>query len=121
MRILLAEKDERVARVVRWLLEDDDREAVVDTVHDGDAAVEHAGGHDAVVLAVALPGCDGLTALKRIRRSHPDLPVIVFSAYDQPYLQAEAFRRGAFAFLAKATEGHLLSEVVRSSVHANGL
>ncbi|MEN6438271.1 MAG: response regulator [Syntrophobacter sp.] len=37
---------------------------------------------DLVILDIRLVDCDGLEMLQQIRNSHPDLPVILCSAYD---------------------------------------
>lgn len=37
---------------------------------------------DVVVLDIRLVDCDGLEVLGEIRRQHPDLPVVLSSAYD---------------------------------------
>ncbi len=37
---------------------------------------------DLVILDIKLVDCDGLEMLQQIRNSHPDLPVILCSAYD---------------------------------------
>jgi DNA-binding NtrC family response regulator len=37
---------------------------------------------DLVLLDLYLDGCDGIGVLADIKRQHPDLPVIIFTAYD---------------------------------------
>jgi two-component system, NtrC family, nitrogen regulation response regulator GlnG len=50
---------------------------------------------------VRMPGDDGLVLLDRLKRAHPDLPVIVMSAYTDIASTAGAFRGGAHEFLSK--------------------
>src|SRR5215472_2986049 len=56
---------------------------------------------DVVVLDVRLPGMDGLTALARLRRIAPDLPVIVVTAFGDLPTAVRAVEGGAFDYLAK--------------------
>lgn len=56
---------------------------------------------DALILDVRLPGMDGLTALARLRRLLPDLPVIVVTAFGDLPTAVRAVEGGAFDYLAK--------------------
>jgi CheY-like chemotaxis protein len=46
-------------------------------------AVLDEGGVAAVVLDLSMPGLDGYATLERIRETHPPLPVILCSGFDQ--------------------------------------
>lgn len=50
---------------------------------------------------VRMPGDDGLVLLDRLKHTHPQLPVIVMSAYTDIASTAGAFRGGAHEFLSK--------------------
>lgn len=54
---------------------------------------------DAVITDMAMPRCDGLELLRRIR-SQSDVPVIVFSGYGSVESAADAFKAGADDFLS---------------------
>lgn len=56
---------------------------------------------DVLVLDVRLPGMDGLTALARIRRLAPDLPVVVVTAFGDLPTAVRAVEGGAFDYLTK--------------------
>ena len=50
---------------------------------------------------VRMPGDDGLVLLDKLKHAHPQLPVIVMSAYTDIASTAGAFRGGAHEFLSK--------------------
>ena len=56
---------------------------------------------DLIFTDVRMPGDDGLVLLDKLKSMHPQLPVIVMSAYTDIASTAGAFRGGAYEFLSK--------------------
>ena len=56
---------------------------------------------DLLFTDVRMPGDDGLVLLEKLKQAHPQLPVIVMSAYTDVASTAGAFRGGAHEFLSK--------------------
>ena len=56
---------------------------------------------DIVICDVRLPGTDGLALLREVKSTHPDLPVIVMSAFTDVATTAAAYREGAADYLPK--------------------
>ncbi|AKK66166.1 nitrogen regulation protein NR(I) [Xanthomonas translucens] len=56
---------------------------------------------DLLFTDVRMPGDDGLVLLDKLKAAHPQLPVIVMSAYTDVASTAGAFRGGAHEFLSK--------------------
>lgn len=50
---------------------------------------------------VRMPGQDGLSLLHRIKQDHPDLPVIIMTAFTDLNSTVAAFQKGAFDYLPK--------------------
>jgi two-component system nitrogen regulation response regulator GlnG len=93
-------------RAVRFVLAEALRDAGyrVQAFADADAAlaaVADAEAPDLVFTDVRMPGTGGLDFLVALRRTRPDLPVVVMSAYTDIATTAGAFRGGAHDYLAK--------------------
>ena len=69
----------------------------------GDAAVDAAAGCAAglVLLDVALPGCDGFTALAALRAGRPGLPVIMLTARGDVDDRVRGLSEGADDYVVK--------------------
>jgi DNA-binding NtrC family response regulator len=59
---------------------------------------------DLVILDLKMPRVDGLSVLRRVRQDHPDLLVLVITAYGSPELAMEAIREGAYDYFTKPFE-----------------
>jgi len=71
---------------------------------------------DAVLLDVRLPDMEGMEAFEQIRKIDPRLPVILITAYATTETAIEAMKRGAFEYLIKPVDFHLLQEVVAKAI-----
>ena len=80
-RILIVDDERNVHYSFRRALEGSFE---VISAHDGEEALSTLATDpaDAVLLDVKLPRLGGLETLERLRDRHPDLPVIVMTAYD---------------------------------------
>jgi two-component system response regulator HydG len=81
-----------------------ERGFAVVTARSGEAARGHLAGGDGLdimVTDVRMAGMDGIELLAEARALHPELPVIVMTAYSAIDTAIEAVRRGAFHYLAK--------------------
>ncbi|MXO85543.1 response regulator [Altererythrobacter aurantiacus] len=64
----------------------------VTTASDGEeglAQIANGGGFDLVVSDVVMPGMDGPTMAKAIRKVHPDLPILFMSGYAEEQLRRD--------------------------------
>jgi len=59
---------------------------------------------DLLVLDYAMPGIDGWTLLKRVRRVQSGLPVVILTGSDDPRLAKEALAHGARGFVHKSAD-----------------
>ena len=101
MRVLVAEDERKTAAFVKRGLEELGHS--VELCRDGDSAADAlaAGEYDAAILDIMMPGRDGLSVLKSLRRSHRDLPVILLTARGALNERLEGFEAGADDYLTK--------------------
>ena len=70
---------------------------------NGDEAVRLAADTepDVIVMDLKMPGMDGLEATRRIKEDRPSQPVILYTAYLDPVIEAEAKQVGVTLCLGK--------------------
>ncbi|MGN6223225.1 nitrogen regulation protein NR(I) [Pseudoxanthomonas sp.] len=101
-RIWVVDDDRSVRFVLATALRDAGYD--VDGFDSAAAALQALGARgapDLLFTDVRMPGDDGLVLLDRLKATHPQLPVIVMSAYTDVASTAGAFRGGAHEFLSK--------------------
>ncbi len=86
----------------------------VATVTRAEQALERlsTGEFELVVMDVCLPGMSGLDALKKIRASHPKLPVIIMTGQGTMETAIEATKIGAFDYHVKPLEPEAMLETI---------
>lgn len=101
MRVLVVEDEQRLASAVRRGLTAEG--FAVDVAHDGVDGLHLAreGGYDAVVLDLMLPGLSGYQVCERLRAERNWVPVLILSAKDGEYDQADGLDLGADDYLTK--------------------
>ena len=116
IRLLIADDHEVLRSGVKAMLAGTEIKVVAE-VATGQAAVKYALEHevDVVLLDVRMPDGDGLTALGRIKLDKPDLPILMFSAYDNPTYVARAVALGASGYLLKDCTRDELVNAIRKA------
>ena len=121
IQILVADNHEMVRCGVKTLVAGTEIKIVAEAT-TGQAAVKLALEKDVdlVLLDVRMPDGDGLAALGRIKLDKPNLPVLLFSAFDNPASIARAIALGANGFLLKGcTRDELLSTIRAAAAGEN--
>jgi DNA-binding NtrC family response regulator len=72
--------------------------------------------YDLVLLDLALPGINGIDLLPRILDRHPQLPVIMITAYGTVTNVVDAIRAGARNFVQKPWENEKLLADIRAAI-----
>ena len=101
MRVLIVEDDPSMATSLRRGLEAEGY--AVDVAADGEDGLWHATEHDfdVIVLDIMLPRLNGYQLVTELRRRERSTPVLMLTAKDGEWDQAEALDAGADDYLAK--------------------
>ena len=101
MRLLVVEDEARLAAALQRGLQAEG--FAVDVAGDGESGLELArhGGYDAMVLDVMLPKLSGYRVVRQLRAEQQWLPVLMLSAKDGEYDQADGLDCGADDYLTK--------------------
>ncbi len=115
-RILIVEDDEIFLRPLQRTLEVAGYDVMV--APSGEEALDALKGDDVdlVLTDKRLPGMDGVDLVRRVRAEHPDLAVVVMTAYGTIESAVEAVRLGAADYLVKPLESAELLIVVRHAI-----
>ena len=117
IKVGVAEDHPIARRGLIQLFESTDDIVVMGEASDGETAIELAdaasGEPDVILIDVRMPGIGGIEATRRLALLHPDVGVVILTAYDDPLSVTEALRAGARAFVLKSAEGDEILETVR--------
>jgi DNA-binding NtrC family response regulator len=102
-RVLVADDKDTILRLFDKILSE--RFEVV-TALDGQRALALAlsDEFDVVVSDIRMPGADGFTLLREIKRAKPDVEVVLMTAYGTVQKAVEAMKEGAYDYLSKPFE-----------------
>ena len=119
MRLLVVEDELRLGAALRRGLTAEG--FLVDVVTDGPGGLEAArhGDYDAVVLDVMLPGMSGYNVVRTLRTEENWVPVLMLSAKDGEYDQADGLDYGADDYLTKPFSFVVLLARLRALVRRN--
>jgi DNA-binding NtrC family response regulator len=116
-----------------WVVDDDpairellsfivtEAEYTVEAFASGAEVLAHSGQPPAAVLLdLMMPEVDGVEVLKELKRSQPNLPVIILTADDDISRAVEVTKLGAYDYLVKpADQERLLTTLDRALSHGN--
>ena len=120
-QVLVADDEPNLRRVLRAQLTRDGYDVI--TVEDGQAALEALETHhvDVIISDLRMPKMDGMTLLKRVVSSQPDVPVIIITAHGTVDTAVEALKLGAFDYVTKPFEQSEFKNVVNKAARTREL
>jgi EAL domain-containing protein (putative c-di-GMP-specific phosphodiesterase class I) len=112
-RVLVVDDDEQLGRALARALSKAGYEVVVH--HQGKTALEavRAGGFEAIVSDIEMPGLTGIELLRAVRDHDRDLPVILITGAPAIGTAADAVEHGAFRYLIKPLDLNDFTQTVR--------
>jgi CheY-like chemotaxis protein len=119
-KILLVDDEREFVHTLSERLQTRNLDAAV--VYDGEEALSFVESDEpeVMVLDLKMPGIDGIEVLRRVKRDHPAVEVIILTGHGSKKEQAEAERLGAFAYLRKPVDIDLLTKTMRNAYRKIG-
>lgn len=120
VRLLIVEDEKRLALSLAKGLTAEG--FAVDVVHDGLEGLHRAleGVHDLVVLDIMLPGMNGYRVCAALRAAGAEVPILMLTAKDGEYDEAEGLDTGADDYLTKPFSYVVLVARVRALLRRRG-
>lgn len=119
IRVLVADDHSLTLEAIKEALRGNPTIKVVAEASSGRQALALASRSrpDVALLDMHMPGSvDGLTCAERIKKSMPDVRVVIISAFNDEASVRIAFRRGADAFISKAVDPGDIGPTIRAIV-----
>ena len=114
VRILVADDEPNLRRVLMAMLRRDGHEVIQATA--GDEAIALLDGVDVLVTDLRMPRVDGMELLRHAVKLHPQLPVIMITAYGSVGQAVEAIKAGAFDYIEKPFEHEQIRIIIDKAV-----
>ncbi|MET7857032.1 response regulator transcription factor [Streptomyces sp. NPDC005318] len=120
MRLLIVEDEKRLAMSLAGGLTAEG--FAVDVVHDGLEGLHRAGEgvYDLVVLDIMLPGMNGYRVCAALRAAGHEVPILMLTAKDGEYDEAEGLDTGADDYLTKPFSYVVLVARIRALLRRRG-
>ncbi|MDD3732916.1 MAG: response regulator [candidate division Zixibacteria bacterium] len=114
-KILLVDDEKEFVHTLSERLQTRNIESSV--VYDGEQAIDFVNRDEpnVMVLDLMMPGIDGLEVLRRVKRDHPKVEVIILTGHGSEKEEKIAAELGAFAYLNKPVDIDVLARVMNEA------
>ena len=117
IKVLIVDDQEVIREAFGMLLDSDETVDLVGVLGDGESAVQMIPvlNPNVVIMDVKMPGLNGIAAAQQIRETHPDIGIILLSAYDDSEYIREFLKDdpSGKSYLLKHTLG-TMDELIRT-------
>ncbi len=118
LKILIADDHGLMLEAIKLALENESDFEIVGEAESGSQILPliNQTGPDLVLLDLLMPGIDGITCIKLIRKRCPWVRTIVLSAHDSDEVVEAALEAGADAFIGKSVDPADLAAALRQAL-----
>ena len=118
IKVLIADDQEIVCEGLKRILQSDPEIKVIGIANNGQQALDLINHQtpDIVLMDLQMPIMNGVQAIRQLRKTHPDLPVLVLTTYMDDKWLFDAIRAGATGYLLKDRPRHELLEAIKGMV-----
>ncbi|HVX13036.1 MAG TPA: sigma-54 dependent transcriptional regulator [Pirellulales bacterium] len=101
MNLLIVDDEESIGWALRRLASDEGHAAAVASSAEEALELADRQSFDLILLDIRLPGADGLSAMRQLKKLQPQAPIVVMTAFGNLATAVEAIRNGAFDYVTK--------------------
>ena len=114
-KILVVDDEEHMRESLKDILSSERYEIIL--AGDGDEALKLLNDSITLIIAdVRMPKMDGFALLKEVKKTYPDIPVVMITAYGTTKLAVEAMKSGAYDYITKPFDPEAILIDVRKIV-----
>lgn len=117
IRVLIVDDHQMVRRGLSMFLRSFDDLMIVGEAASGEEAIEQCEAlqPDVVLMDIAMPGIDGIEAIRIIRQRFPNIYVVALTSLSDTETVTETMRAGATSYLMKNVSDDQLAQAIRST------
>ncbi|VFQ45318.1 response regulator transcription factor [Desulfoluna butyratoxydans] len=103
IHVIIADDQQLLRDSLEQIINSDPHITVTDSVGSGEELIEACNrkAPDLILMDVEMPRIDGLAALNILKKSHPDIKVLMLTTFENPEYITDAFLGGADGYITK--------------------
>lgn len=118
IRMLVADDHPVVREGLKWVFAEIHDIEIGGEAESGQETLEKVARevYDLVLVDMSLPDMHGLEVLRRLKHTHPSLPLLVFSVHPEQQYAVRAIKAGASGYITKDSDTQELATAIRKVV-----
>ncbi|MDE8674592.1 response regulator [Priestia aryabhattai] len=122
-RILIVDDHLVVREGLKLLIETSDKYVIVGEAENGRIAIDLVEKlkPDVILMDLYMPVMSGLEAITELRRTNPEIPIVILTTYNEDQLMMKGIEAGAKGYLLKDTGVENLLESIDSAIRGETL
>ena len=123
IRILIVDDHTIIRDGLRLIFDTTPNLELVAEAANGKEALEHVDAQlpDVVLMDLQMPVMDGITAIESLRRTHPELAIVILTTYKENDLLLRGLKAGARGYLLKDTDRQTLINTIQAAARGETL
>ncbi len=122
INISIIEDIDEVRQGLKYLIDADQDISVIRTYSDAESFISSfplLAVPDIILMDIGLPGMNGIEATKKIKKTYPEIDILILTIFEEEDKILNAIQAGATGYILKNTKpGELISQI--KSIHTGG-
>lgn len=121
-RVVIIEDDQTIREGYTYLINNTSPYQVVNTYPSFDAARQKIGrdNPDVIILDIQMPGTNGIDALPLLKKTLPEVYIIMLTVHETEKIILEALANGASGYFTKNTPSSKIIEAIKDVLQGGG-